>query len=267
MFALILSAFLAMGSIDMSEFVFDDDVIDVSGYIEAVEKAASEAQYEPSDKEVGADEPSGDVIAEGETSQTDILEDAAGGSEGSGDGGEAAPGNAVESSGDTVIIYNFDNIEVMNDSLTAISEDLNTVVTALETSVDSYQVSEYFVNYFRGVLQNMPYTEYLCYAERVQTSNTGYNNYITHYYLMYDLELEDGQVVDGEYPCIDVYSSNSIYYLEETTKEFEGYPTMGFASFAPYSALIDRSFHYNDFFVGVLCVLVFFILCRKTVFT
>ena len=150
--------------------------------------------------------------------------------------------------------------------LNAISEDVDLLVAAsIEPSVDAYQVSDYYQNYFRGVLQNMPYTEYLCYAERYQYSS-GYN-YVTHYYLMYDLVIENGQVVPGDYPCLDVYVKDNVYYLDQTIKTFEGYPTMGFASFAPYSALIDRSFDYRSLYVGLACVLVFFLISRKTVFS
>ena len=101
--------------------------------------------------------------------------------------------------------------------LNAISEDVDLLVAAsIEPSVDAYQVSDYYQNYFRGVLQNMPYTEYLCYAERYQYSS-GYN-YVTHYYLMYDLVIENGQVVPGDYPCLDVYAQDNVYYLDQTLK-------------------------------------------------
>ena len=90
---------------------------------------------------------------------------------------------------------------------------------------------------------------------------------MTHYYLMYDLVIENGQVVPGDYPCLDVYAQDNVYYLDQTIKTFEGYPTMGFASFAPYSALIDRSFDYRSLYVGLACVLVFFLISRKTVFS
>ena len=60
---------------------------------------------------------------------------------------------------------------------------------------------------------------------------------------------------------------DNVYYLDQITKTFEGYPTMGFASFAPYSALIDRSFDYRSLYVGLACVLVFFLIARKTVFS
>lgn len=153
-------------------------------------------------------------------------------------------------------------VAMLND----ISNNVDLLVAAsIEPSVDAYQVSDYYQNYFRGVLQNMPYTEYLCYAERYQYSS-GYN-YVTHYYLMYDLVIEDGQVVPGAYPCLDVYAQDNVYYLDQITKTFEGYPTMGFASFAPYSALIDRSFDYRSLYVGLACVLVFFLIARKTVFS
>lgn len=158
------------------------------------------------------------------------------------------------------------DLSELSDTLDSIDEKLDTVVLALDSTVDSYQVSDYYQNYFRGVLQNMPYTEYLCYAQRIQSGSGSYS-YVTHYYLMYDLKLEDGQVVAGTYPCIDVYTQDNVYVAQETTKTFSGYPTLGFASFAPYSALIDRSVDYQNLFVGLISVLVMFIVCRKTVFS
>lgn len=172
------------------------------------------------------------------------------------------------SSGDSsVVIVPDPGIALMNEQLSVISDQVDLLVDlSTQPSVDAYQVSEYYQNYFRGVLQNMPYTEYLCYAERIQ-SGSGYNNYITHYYLLYDLVIVDGEVVSGYYPCLDVYTQDNVYYLVQTTKRFEGYPTMGFASFSPYSALIDRSFDYRSLYVGIICVLVFFLIARKTVFS
>lgn len=145
-----------------------------------------------------------------------------------------------------------------------LEEKLDAVLYALGNSVDAYQISEYYREYFKGVLQNMPQTEYLAYAQRVYNGGT---QYITHYYLMYDLQIENGSVVDGSYPCIDVYNYNNVYYVEEITKSFDGYPTGGYASFAPYAALIDRSFDFNTLYIGLICVAVFFILGRKTIFS
>lgn len=169
------------------------------------------------------------------------------------------------SSGDAAVLDSGSDVSLLADLLYSIDENLE--VMALDTTINAYQVSDYYKEYFKGVLQNMPYTDYLCYADRVYTeSGTGYNNYITHYYLLYDLEIVNGQVVAGSYPCIDVYSSNSIYYLDEYTKEFEGYPTLGFGSFAPYSALIDRSFDFRSLFVNIICLLIFFLISRKSIF-
>lgn len=169
------------------------------------------------------------------------------------------------SSGDVTV--SDPGIALMAEQLSEISEQVDLLVDlSSQPSVDAYQVSEYYQNYFKGVLQNMPYTEYLCYAERIY-SGTGSYSYITHYYLLYDLVIEDGQVVAGSYPCLDVYSQDNVYYLDQITKTFEGYPTMGFASFAPYSALIDRSFDFRSFYVVIIGVLVFFVLARKTVFS
>lgn len=181
--------------------------------------------------------------------------------------GTIVGGESVEGDNSVIVQEVADNTATV-EALEAISEQLDVVTTALEveTTVNSYQVSDYYREYFKGVLQNMPYTEYLCYAKRISTTSSSYN-YITHYYLFYDLKIEDGHVVAGSYPCIDVYAQDNVYYMTQTTKAFEGYPTIGFASFAPYSALIDRSFHYNDLYVGIICCLAFFLLGRKTVFS
>lgn len=168
------------------------------------------------------------------------------------------------SSGDAAVL-DYNSVSVLADLLTSIDDNLE--LMAIDTTVNAYQVSDYYKEYFRGVLQNMPYTDYIVYADRVYTDiGTGYNNYITHYYLMYDLKIVNGQVAAGSYPCIDVYSQNSIYYLSEYEKQFEGYPTMGFASFSPYSALIDRSFDFRTFFSVLICFLLFYLISRKSIF-
>lgn len=175
------------------------------------------------------------------------------------------------SSGDSVVEENVtisdqgSDVNILSGILEDIDNKLNTVVLSLETSVDAYQVSEYYREYFKGILQNMGYTEYLCYAQRLPNSN-GYN-YITHYYLMYDLHIEDGQIVPGTYPCIDVYSIDNVYYMDQITKTFDGYPTMGYASFAPYSTLIDNSFPTTELICVVIGVMLMFILLRKSVFS
>lgn len=169
------------------------------------------------------------------------------------------------SSGDAAGSNSGSDVSVLAELLASIDENLE--VMALDTTVDAYQVSDYYKEYFKGVLQNMGYTNYICYAERVPYENTnGYTSYVTHYYLLYDLDIINGQVVTGSYPCIDVYNSNNVYYLDEYEKEFEGYPTMGFASFAPYSALIDRSFDFRALYVGIICTLIFFLISRKSIF-
>lgn len=171
-------------------------------------------------------------------------------------------GNDLVASDGTLSALPSPDVAVLSETLVSIDESIE--VLAVNASVDAYQVSDYYREYFKGVLQNMPYTEYLCYAERVQNGNY---NYITHYYLLYDLKIENGQVVSGSYPCLDVYNADGVYYLNETTKQFVGYPTIGFASFEPYSALIDRSFDVDSLIIGLLCTALFYVLCRKTVFS
>ena len=149
----------------------------------------------------------------------------------------------------------------ISESLMKIEKSMAVLLTSIEPTVSAYQVSEYYREYFKGILLNMPHTDYLCYADRVYTGN----QFITHYYLMYDLKFENGTVVPGYYPCFDVYSDSGIYYVDEIDKRFDGFPTFGYASFSPYSALIDRSFHYNDLYIGLICVFVFFVIGRKTV--
>lgn len=154
----------------------------------------------------------------------------------------------------------------INESLSMMSKALAFMAANIEPTLSAVQVSEYYVNYFRGVLQNMPFTHYLAYAERVRVGTT--NQYVTHYYLFYDLEFDDqGQVIRRVYPCIDIWSESNVYYAENTDKLFEGYPTFGYASFEPYSALVDRSFHFNDLYVGLISVFVLFVIGRKTLFS
>lgn len=157
------------------------------------------------------------------------------------------------------------NLGDINSSLEELNEKMDALTYALAPSINAMQLPEYYVNYFRGVLQNMGYTEYLAYSTSVYSAE--YRTNITHYYMYYDLTVVDGTVVSGNYPVIDVWYYNSIYHVDEITRTFSGYPTIGYASFLPYSALLDRSFDVRYLIAGLVLLLAFYLLCRKTVFS
>lgn len=157
------------------------------------------------------------------------------------------------------------NLGDINTSLDALNDKMDVLTYALAPSINAMQLPEYYVNYFRGVLQNMGHTEYLAYSTSVYSSE--YRQNITHYYLFYDLSVTAGSVDPGSYPVIDVWYYNSIYHVDQINKAFSGYPTIGYASFLPYSALIDRSFDIRYLIVGLVLLLAFYLLCRKTVFS
>lgn len=76
-----------------------------------------------------------------------------------------------------------------------------------------YQVSTYWQEYFKGVLSKLGDVDYIVFSTREGSTQS----YVQHYYLYYGDEMftESGQFIPGTYRCIDGYTSNSIYYVDE----------------------------------------------------
>lgn len=143
----------------------------------------------------------------------------------------------------------------MNDKLSLLAS-----AQAIQSTFTSYQLSDYFINYFRGYLQNIPSCNYVAWADRVYSGNT----YVIHYYLVYNVNKDlDGNAVAGTYPCLDCYSSNGYYYTSNTSRYLSSLPSMGYGSFKGTSALIDNSFNYSRFFVVLSAVMIAVIFIRR----
>lgn len=94
-------------------------------------------------------------------------------------------------------------------------------------------------DYFSGVLANMRDTDYVAFAYR-HYSSANYNTYTDYYRLVYDVELNDGSLVSGTYPCIEVsrgYDYNSSYNQIETTYDLTSTPDFAYGSFGHLSDL------------------------------
>lgn len=135
-------------------------------------------------------------------------------------------------------------ITLYADNVVVLSSDIEPLADGTGSGV---QLSEYFVNYFQGYLANMPETEYLVFSERVYNGSDNYS-YIEHYYLVYDLEVQNGVVVNGSYPCVQIYrdsSTSSYYNVTETTYSLTSYPSFCYGSVPGTSDLRKGGSHYE----------------------
>lgn len=144
-------------------------------------------------------------------------------------------------------------VEIPPDTPVTLYADNVVMMSAAEPIADGtgsgYQLSEYFVNYFQGYLANMSETEYLAFAERVYNGNNTYS-YIDHYYLVYDLNVQNGGVVNGNYPCVHITrdsTNNSYYNVTETTYSLTSYPSFSYGSVQGTSDLRKGGTHYETY--------------------
>lgn len=151
-------------------------------------------------------------------------------------GGDSLPENYVVEvpSGTPVTLY--------ADSVSMISTEEPNEESVFPTN----QLPDYFVNYFQGYLANIPETEYIAFAERVFVG--GDNSYVDYYYLVYDLNVQNGGVVNGNYPCLYIAcdsSNNSFYNVNETTYSLTTYPSFCYGSVQGTSDLRKGGTHYE----------------------
>ena len=87
-------------------------------------------------------------------------------------------------------------------------------------------------------------TEYVAYCLRDYTSSA-YSSYTDHYVMLYDLEVEDGSLVSGSYPYMDIYreSSSSGYICETGTAVFSSVPFPAYGSFGNLSDIREGVTH------------------------
>ena len=142
------------------------------------------------------------------------------------------------------------DISVLSDDLAAINDSL---ISSMEFSLVR--------DYVKGLLLNMSnMTEYVFFTQVVD----GFR----HYYLYYDLDLnENGDLLIKDYPYYDIYNVDGIYYQSTGVGSFNGYPSFAYGSFGSLSALVDKQFHFNDFYLVIIGLMIMFIMFRKRVFT
>lgn len=129
-------------------------------------------------------------------------------------------------------------------------------------------------DYVSGILANMKDTDYVAFAYRHY--NNDYNNSYTDYYrLVYDVELQDGSFISGEYPCIQISkdsSYSSSYVQTETRYNMTAVPDFAYGSFGHLSDLRKGVSHDETytflFFAGfavvyVTCSSLFNFILRK----
>ena len=115
-------------------------------------------------------------------------------------------------------------------------------------------------SYFSGVLDNIGDTEYIAFAYR-HYYNDYNNNYIDYYRLVYDVDVRNGQLVSGNYPCITVSKDNNYYngYSQtEETYNLTSVPNFAYGSFGHVSDLREGVSHNETwtalFFLGFFAV-------------
>ena len=106
-----------------------------------------------------------------------------------------------------------------------------------------------WIKYFNGVLQNQGYSDYIAYC---QIDSEG----VQHCVLIYDLQLQDDNIVAAEYP----YLYFDGFSLEYGTTSDVTVPGICYASFGQYSDLREGGVNYVSF--AILFALVFSFLYR-----
>lgn len=165
---------------------------------------------------------------------------------------------------DEVVI---DDVPVLDDTeqnqvvqqidLSVLSNDLATINDSIVSSMEFTLVRDYA----KGLLLNMSnMTDYVFF--------TNIEDGIRHYYLYYNLDLnENDDVIYKDYPYFDIYNIDGVYYQSSGVGSFSGYPSFSYGSFGSLSALIDNQFHFNDFYIVVIGLMIMFIIFRKRVFS
>lgn len=149
----------------------------------------------------------------------------------------------TETGGIPVYIVQSDDTEekLMDDELggvpVVLTNDISPVASYASNDGVSYQLPAYYIDYYRGVLSNLGDTDYICFCSREYPYNNDY--WVEHYRLVYDLDIDSNSVVQGSYPCIDIYrySSSASYNVDYTTYNLTSVPSFSYGSFGKYSDL------------------------------
>lgn len=149
----------------------------------------------------------------------------------------------TETGGIPVYIVQSDDTEekLIDDELggvpVVLTNDISPVASYASNDGVSYQLPAYYIDYYRGVLSNLGDTDYICFCSREYPYNNDY--WVEHYRLVYDLDIDSNSVVQGSYPCIDIYrySSSASYNVDYTTYNLTSVPSFSYGSFGKYSDL------------------------------
>ena len=134
-----------------------------------------------------------------------------------------------------------------------------TALLSADTSSMGYQVSDYWLDYFRGVLQKLGNVDYCIFSTRERISGSGYD-YVQHYYMYTAEDMGENKIESGTYTCYDAYSQNGIYYVD-VSEEYLGNVETGkllYSNIGNYSDIREGVSHYDSwallFFLGFFAV-------------
>ena len=190
-----------------------------------------------------------------DSSSIDGVEDVTNASVETPEGNEGA--QAGEEQSETSVYFNED----LGAYPVYLVDDGSDDVMALANYSDYYTyLPTQFESYFSGVLDNIGATEYVAFAYRHYLNDYN-NNYIDYYRLIYDLDIQNGQLVSGNYPCITVARDNNYYngYSQtEETYNLTSVPNFAYGSFGHVSDLRKGVSHNETwavlFFLGFFTV-------------
>lgn len=171
---------------------------------------------------------------------------------------------ALDELRETVSANNTTNV-LMSADIADINSNLALMVSANAPQFYAYQLTDYYKNYFTGLLENMPRCNYIAFALPKTHYVNGYNQTITHYYLVYNIkrDIQSGDPTLGSYPCYDCYTLSGNYHQDEYNYNLNSLPQSGYGSFEDYSALIDYSVDWRALTVTFVGVALLFILLRR----
>lgn len=121
-------------------------------------------------------------------------------------------------------------------------ESEDAALLAADAATMGYQVSDYWLTYFRGVLRKLGDVDYVIYSGREWESG---NTYRQHYYLFVDDDMGEDTITPGDYTCYDAYSINSIYYIDISTQYLGDVETgkLMYSNIGPYSDIREGVSH------------------------
>lgn len=211
----------------MNEFILDDS----EQSTETVLPSTESVETDKSDNEDTVVTDSDRVI---DSSSSDGVEDVTNASVETPEENEGA--QAGEEQSETSVYFNED----LGAYPVYLVEDNSDDVMALANYSDYYTyLPTQMESYFSGVLDNIGDTDYVAFAYRHYLNDYN-NNYIDYYRLVYDVDVQNEQLVSGNYPCVTVSKDNNYYngYSQtEETYNLTNVPNFAYGSFGHVSDL------------------------------